>query len=265
MALDYRALCDDLIAEHDALDRLVADLDERAWSLPTPAPGWTARDQIGHLAYYDEASALAARDPDAFRTDDARVPREGREREQLARGRALSGGDLLAWWRRARGEMLAAFRRLDGKARLPWYGPEMSAASFVTARLEETWGHGQDVADALGVAWTDTDRLRHVAHLGVITRGYSFANQGREAPSDDVRVELTNASGAPCAWGDDRAPNRVRGSMRDFCLVVTRRRHVADTDLVVEGPVATAWMTIAQAFAGPPGEGRKPGQFGRRG
>lgn len=261
MALDYHALCDDLAAEHGALDRIVADLAERAWSLPTPAPGWTVRDQIGHLAYYDEASALAAHDPDAFRTDDARVPRESREPEQLARGRALSGADLLAWWRRARAEMLVAFRRLDAKARLPWYGPEMSAASFVTARLEETWGHGQDVADALGVAWTDTDRLRHVAHLGVITRGYSFANQGRAAGSDDVRVELTSASGASFIWGDDRAANRVRGAMRDFCLVVTRRRHAADTDLVVEGPVATEWMTIAQAFAGPPGEGRTPGQF----
>jgi uncharacterized protein (TIGR03084 family) len=264
VTLDYSALCDDLAAEQDALDRMVASLDDRGWGTATPAPGWTVRDQIGHLAYYDEAGALAARDPDGFRADDARVPRARREQDQLTLGRALAGGDVLRWWRQARGGMLDAFRRLDARARLPWYGPDMSAASFVTARLEETWGHGQDVADALGVTWTDTERLRHVAHLGVITRGYSFVNQGHEAPRDDVRVELTSGTGASWSWGDERAVNRVRGPARDFCLVVTRRRHVADTDLLVEGAVAHAWMTIAQAFAGPPGDGRKPGQFRRR-
>ncbi|MBI1735867.1 MAG: TIGR03084 family protein [Candidatus Rokubacteria bacterium] len=261
MSVDHLALCDELAAEHAALDRLVAPLDAGAWSTPTPAPGWTVQDQIGHLAYYDEASALAARAPAEFEAGTARLLQPEREALQLARGRSLASAELLAWWRRARGEMIAGFRAVDRTARLPWYGPSMGAASFITARLEETWAHGQDVADALGVAWTDTDRLRHVAHLGVITRGYSFENQGHRAPRDDVRVELAGASGAVWTWGDASAANRVRGRARDFCLVVTRRRHVADTGLVVEGPVATDWMTIAQAFAGPPGEGRQPGQF----
>jgi uncharacterized protein (TIGR03084 family) len=261
--VDYAALVDDLADEHDALDALVATIDEQRWLIETPSPGWTVRDQIGHLAYYDEASALAAQDPDRFRADDSRVPRGTREPDQLARSRAMAGAEVLAWWRRARASMLDAFRALGPKARLPWYGPDMSATTFVTARVQETWGHGQDVADALGVAWTDTDRLRHVAHLGVITRGYSFGNQGRAVPATDVRVELTSARGAVWAWGDARAVNRVRGRARDFCLVVTRRRHVADTELVVEGPVATEWMSIAQAFAGPAGDGRRPGQFSR--
>ena len=259
--MDYQTLCDDLEAEQQALDDLVASVDPSRWLIETPSPGWTVRDQIAHLAYSDDVAAHAARDPDGFRRDLARRPREERQADQLARGRALAGPDVLAWWRRARADELAAFRALESKTRLPWFGPDMSVASFVTARVEETWGHGQDVADALGAAWTDTDRLRHVAHLGVITRGYSFTNQGRPAPSEDVRVELTSARGAAWAWGDAGATNRVRGPAIDFCRVVTRRRHVADTRLVVEGPVATAWMTIAQAFAGPAGEGRRPGQF----
>jgi uncharacterized protein (TIGR03084 family) len=157
--------------------------------------------------------------------------------------------------------MLDVFRPLDRRARIPWYGPSMSALSFATARLEETWGHGQDVADALGARRADTDRLRHVAHLGVLTRGYSFKNQGRPVPTEEVRVDLRSPSGEAWAWGAASAINRVAGSARGFCLVVTRRRHVADTDLVVEGPVAREWMEIAQAFAGPPGSGRRPGQF----
>jgi uncharacterized protein (TIGR03084 family) len=261
--VDYQTLCDDLKAEQQALDDLVAHIDESRWLIATPSPGWTVRDQIAHLAYSDEVAAHAARDPDGFRRDLARRPREERQADQLARGRALAGAEVLAWWRRARRDELAAFRALAPKTRLPWFGPDMSVASFVTARVEETWGHGQDVADALGAAWTDTDRLRHVAHLGVITRGYSFTNQGRPAPSDDVRVELASARGAEWTWGDPGAANRVRGPAIDFCRVVTRRRHVADTRLVVEGPVATEWMTIAQAFAGPAGEGRRPGQFPR--
>lgn len=264
MSVDHLPLCDELAEEHEALDRLVAPLDARAWATPTPAPGWTVQDQIGHLAYYDEVSVLAARAPDAFRAGDVGLPQEDREALQLARGRSLSAAALIAWWRSVRADMIAAFRDVPRAARLPWYGPSMSVASFITARLEETWAHGQDVADALGVPWTDTDRLRHVAHLGVITRGYSFENQGRPAPRDDVRVELVGASGAVWTWGDPAATNRVRGGARDFCLAVTRRRHVADTGLAVEGPVATEWMTIAQAFAGAPGEGRRPGQFRRR-
>ena len=170
----------------------------------------------------------------------------------------IAGAEVLAWWRRARAGELAAFRALEPKTRLPWFGPDMSVASFVTARVEETWGHGQDVADALGVAWTDTDRLRHVAHLGVITRGYSFTNQGRPAPTADVRVELTSARGVAWTWGEAGATNRVRGPAVDFCRVVTRRRHVADTRLVARRSAAEEWLRIAQAFAGPPTDGRAP-------
>lgn len=257
------ALCDDLAAEHAALDALVAGLDEAGWARPTPAEGWAIRDQISHLAYSDVAAYLAAADPEAFARDIAAVPRGERQQRQLAVGRAMSGPYLLHWWRLAREATLEVFRRLDPKARLPWFGPPMSAASFATARLQETWAHGQDVADALGVARPATERLRHVAHLGVITRGFSFTNQGEGIPDVDVRVELASPGGARWTWGDAAAADRVAGPALDFCLVVTRRRHVADTRLDVRGAVAEDWMQRAQAFAGPPGPGRAAGQFPR--
>jgi uncharacterized protein (TIGR03084 family) len=259
------ALCDDLAAEHAALDAIVAGLDEARWSLPTPAEGWSVRDQIAHLAYFDVAAYLAATDPDVFARDDAAVPRDERQARQLAIGRAMSGAQLLHWWRLSRAAMVLAFRRLDARSRLPWFGPPMSARSFATARLEETWGHGQDVVDALGVSRAATERLRHIAHLGVLTRAFSFTNQGRPAPTEDVRVELVSPAGARWSWGDPAATNRVGGPALDFCLVVTRRRHVADTRLDIRGPVAEEWMLRAQVFAGPPGPGRRPGQFPRPG
>jgi uncharacterized protein (TIGR03084 family) len=257
-----RQICDDLEAEHEALDALVSGLEAARWDTPTPAEGWSVRDQIAHLACTDVAARLAVGDGDEWRAEVTR-PKAERERRQRETALGLAPAALLAWWRENRRAMLDVLRPLDRRARIPWYGPSMSALSFATARLEETWGHGQDVADALGVRRVDTDRLRHVAHLGVLTRGYSFTNQGRPKPGDDVRVELRSPGGETWIWGDPRASHRITGSARGFCLVVTRRRHVADTDLVVEGEVAREWMEIAQAFAGPPGAGRRPGQFPR--
>jgi uncharacterized protein (TIGR03084 family) len=138
----------------------------------------------------------------------------------------------------------------------------MAARSFATARLMETWAHGQDVADALGVRREPTDRLRHVAHIGVRARPFSYAVRGLDVPAGEVYVALDPPSGGePWTWNDPTAPDRISGPALDFCLVVTQRRHPADTSLVVDGPLAAEWIAIAQAFAGPPGEGRRPGQF----
>ena len=183
--------------------------------------------------------------------------------EIARRYRGMPADALLAWFRRARGGFVSAFRAIDPRARLPWYGPEMSAASSVTARLMETWAHGQDIADALGARREPTARLRHVAHLGVAAFGFSFRLNGREAPAAPVRVELAAPGGGTWAWGPGGAPDTVTGPALDFCLAVTQRRHVDDTALRITGPVAAEWMGIAQAFAGPPGPGRPPGAFGK--
>jgi uncharacterized protein (TIGR03084 family) len=137
----------------------------------------------------------------------------------------------------------------------------MSLASFVSARLMEAWAHGQDVVDGVGISRPPTDRLRHVAHIGVRSRPFSYTVRGREPPTGPVSVELVAPSGETWAWEAEGSPDVVRGSALGFCLVVTQRRHIDDTDVVAEGPRAREWMEIAQAFAGPPGPGRTPGQF----
>jgi uncharacterized protein (TIGR03084 family) len=261
----FDELLDDLAAEHQALGSVLARLTDAQWALPSHAPGWLVRDQIAHLAHSDEKATLAIVDGDAFRADVAAAREEGGrasyEGRYLARGRALTPPALAAWWRQAAATLVAAARTVDAKARLPWYGPDMSAPSFVTARLMETWSHGLDVVDVVGIPRPDTDRLRHVVFLGLRTRPFSYVNRGLIADDTPVYVELMAPSGATWAYGEPTAENRITGSARDFCRVVTQRRHVADTALRVTGPSADEWMRLAQAFAGPPGQGRRPGQF----
>ena len=261
MADSMAAICDDLAAEHASLDAIVAPLSEAEWKRATPAVGWTIQDEIGHLAYFDGTATLALVDPDAFNASvEDLLAHLGEGDPTLEGARALRGSELLERWRAGRATLLDELRRTDPKSRVPWYGPPMSAVSFATARLMETWAHGQDVVDALGASRDATDRLRHVAHIGVRARPFSYVTNGREVPQGEVRVELRAPSGETWTWNES-ATDRVTGDALDFCLVVTQRRHVDDTNLVVEGPLATDWIVIAQAFAGPPGTGREPGQF----
>jgi len=267
----------DLTTESGRLDALVADLPDAGWRTPTPAAGWDIATQVAHLAWTDEAALLAATDRagwDALVTDalaadalaaDARAADALGDAEGFVDRTALRGGrvapaDLLARWRAARESLAAALRAHPERERMPWFGPPMSATSMATARFMETWAHSLDVHEALGAEPEVTDRIRHVAHLGVRTRGFSFGVHGLEPPTEEVRVELTAPSGDLWTWGPedrDSSGQSVRGSAYDFCRLVTKRVHRSDTDLVAQGREATTWLGIAQCFAGPPGGGRE--------
>jgi uncharacterized protein (TIGR03084 family) len=258
MAIDMGALTADLAAESAELYEVLSVLAEPQWGLDTPAQGWTVRDQVTHLAYFDGTAVQAATDPEGFRADAAEVMAGGMDFPDriAAEHRGLSGAEAFGWLQRARRGYLDTFAGLDPGAKLPWYGPPMSAASSVTARLMETWAHGQDVVDAIGATRQPTDRLRHIAHLGVRTLGWSFRVHGQLEPNMPVRVELDAPGGGRWTWGPKEAMDRVTGSAEDFCLLVTQRRHRDQTALVAQGAVADAWLDVAQAFAGPPGRGR---------
>lgn len=248
----------DLADEHRDLDAVVSQLSESTWRAPTLAEGWSIADQISHLAFFDERAAMAMTDPDGFTRDFEQMVAEGRD-ASVDRARSLAPAALLADWRVARSALVAAARDADPAARVPWYGPAMSLRSCVTARLMETWAHGQDVVDALGVDRPGTTRLRHVAHIAVGARAYALM-VNRLTPDDRaVFVELTSPEGDVWAWGSpDAAGGSVRGSALEFCLVAIQRRHLRDTTLRVEGESAITWMSVVQAFAGPAGRGREP-------
>lgn len=245
----------DLQAEQVALDHIVADLSDERWTLPTPADGWTIADTIAHLTYFDGAAATAVTEPDAFQASVQELLSSPGGPDELTLARHRSPSEHLAAWRANRQRLADVAATLTDDQRIGWYGPSMGAKSFLTARLMECWAHGQDIVDALGVDRAATDRLRHIARLGFITRGWSYANRGMVAPDGEVRAELTTPSGAVLRFGPDDAPDVVVGSAEDFCLVTTQRRHVDDTALLVTGTVARDWLERAQAFAGPASDG----------
>ncbi|MFB7664288.1 TIGR03084 family metal-binding protein [Kitasatospora sp. NPDC056138] len=258
---DLTALLDDLRAESADLDDLVAGLDRAGLTTPTPAVGWTIAHQIAHLAWTDRWSLLAARDAEGFRAATEGEFTSGADPVEAgaAEGVGEEPAALLGRWRAGREELASALREAEAAGlRLPWFGPPMKPATMATARLMETWAHGQDVADALDVERKPTARLRQVAHLGVRTMGFAFAQHGLPVPPPDrpIRVELTAPDGELWTWGAEDAEDRVTGPALDFCLLVTKRRHRDDLVLRAEGATASAWLPIAQAFAGPPGEGR---------
>lgn len=248
----------DLAAEGDRLDDLVAGLDDDGWHTPTPAPGWDVATQVAHLQWTDEVALKAATDKAAW--DEvvlgAIADPEGYVDEQA---HALARRpDLLTAWRRARTDLQATLATYPQGEKMPWFGPPMSATSMATARLMETWAHSLDVHEGLGAPVVDTDRIRHIAHLGVRTRNYAFGVHGLDAPAEEFRIDLVSPSGDVWSWGPEDAAQTLTGSAGDFCRLVTQRLHRADTDLVATGPDVDRWLDIAQAFAGQPGEGRSP-------
>ena len=250
----------DLAAESDELDRLVAELPAENWSTPTPSPGWSIAHQIAHLAWTDRAAELAATDPDGFagHLQEALADPTGFVDRGAGEGATLPPAELLGRWRTGRRSLHHALCAVPAGVKLPWYGPPMRPTTLATARIMETWAHAQDVFDALGVRREPTARLRHVAHLAVRTRDFAYALNGRTPPAEEFRVELRAPGGGTWTWGPGDATQRVTGSAHDFCLLAAQRRHRDDVDVTAYGPDADAWLDIIQAFAGPPGPGRKP-------
>lgn len=255
----------DLRAEGDLLHAVVSGLDADGWATPTPAPGWSVATQVAHLVWTDEVATHSARaaagDADAQQAWDALVTGAIGDPEGFVDAgaheiAALAPQALLARWGAAREALALTLRDLPAGTKMPWFGPPMSASSMATARFMETWAHSLDVHEALGRELEVTDRVKHVVFLGVRTRDFAFSTRGLPAPTDAFRVQLVAPGGDTWVFGSEDAPQTVTGSAIDFARLVTQRVHRDDTDLVATGADAETWLGIAQAFAGPPGEGR---------
>jgi uncharacterized protein (TIGR03084 family) len=260
MASPFADLCGDTASESAELFRVLEALDERDWQRPTACEPWRVADQISHLAWNDDATVRALTDPEGFRATRPTTP-EGIQAmvdAVVSDHGDMSGAALLEWFHSARAALLDAFAAADPKARMPWYGPDMSVMSKLTARFMETWAHGWDVVSALGLEYVPQDRLRHVVFLGLQALPNAFTAHGRSVPFDKVRLELTLPGGTALAIGASDAANVVEGPAYDLALVVTQRRHAADTRLRASGLTAVEWLEVAQAFAGPPGSKRLP-------
>lgn len=282
MDIDNQALeavLSDLRDEGDELASIVEWLSERQLAMATPADGWDIRTTIGHLKWTDEMALVAIDDPEGFSG-----PAEGLvsdtgsdESDTYVKDRAVEAatGDfdfVLGRWASTRTKVRRAMRAAGGTASVRWLPGPVSVVSMATILLMETWAHGQDIRDALGLRPRATPRLRHIAALGVGTRDLAYHARGLEPPCAEFRIELTvphfgaspdgTQSGVietTMVFGPEAAGQRISGSALDFCLLVTRRRHHGDLELQVVGSEAEAWLSIAQVYVGPPGSGRRPG------
>ena len=245
----------DLQAESAQLDSWVQPLDADDWARITTPEGWSIAHQIAHLHWTDEASVTAITDVEAFNEGlkIASANPTGYVDDAANEGAKIPPAELLQIWRDGRDRLARELAAVPDGEKIAWYGPPMSPTSMATARIMETWAHGHDVAGALDIVPPQTDRCKHVCHLGVRTRGFAYLVRGEEAPDVEIHVALTGPSGDLWTWGSPEAEQRVTGSGYDFALLATRRRHVEDVDVHAEGDDAAYWLTIVQAFAGLPG------------
>lgn len=258
---DIASLVADLRDESDELVSLLRTIDAQGWARATPSPRWDVAAQVAHLTIVDERALTSLTEPAAFASLRSEDVTKGLLAAATESYRRLPPDQLLSAFVYKRARFASAAEAADPAGRVAWYGPDMSVASMVTARIMETWAHGQDIVDAFELPANESARLRHIAYLGVATRRFSYANRGLPVPDEPVTVVLSGPDGATWKYGTDGAEHCVQGSALDFCLVVTQRRHIADTHLQTTPGPAAEWMSIAQAFAGSPGEGRSPGQF----
>ena len=255
---------EDLKAEGIALQSLLAGLTGTDWARPTPFKQWTPWDVVAHLHLSDQWAVASLQGPQAFKQSitpllaalNARKSLRDYTREHF---HDRPGAEILASWRHCFDDLNRRLAGLDPKARLAWFGPDMGARSFVTARYMETWAHGQDIHDLLGQPRVYTDAIRAIATLGVKTYGFTFSNRRLPVPAPEPHVRLTAPSGAIWEWNPPSTTDRVEGLASEFCHVVTQGRNIADTQLAVTGEPARQWMAIAQCFAGPPETPPAPG------
>jgi uncharacterized protein (TIGR03084 family) len=250
----------DLTREGDELRGVLADLSPEDWERPTPSPGWTVADQVAHLTFVNSLALMAARRDPSF--DQARKLAggdfQGTVDRMLAEYRKQP--DLLGAWQREHEAAVAALAAAPRDEMVPWLVNELPPSVLGAAGLLELFAHGQDIRDALGIRREYDDRIGHLAFFGSRTRDFGYLARDEQPPAEEFRFELTAPSGAVWAFGPEDAEQRVCGPAADFALLVSRRRNRADLALVAEGAEADHWLDIAQAYRGPSGEGREPGQ-----
>jgi uncharacterized protein (TIGR03084 family) len=250
-----RELARDFEAESEALYALIVTLDDKALDQPTAFKSWTIATVIRHLHIWNLAAEMSLKADRSFETYYAKLA------EHLGKGGklpsfeiewlgGLTGRPLVAAWKEGFSATAARFAVADPAARVKWAGPDMSVRSSLTARLMETWAHGQEVYDVLGQVRRNADRIRNIVILGNNTYGWTFKVRGEEPPSPRPSLRLTAPSGDVWIYNDPCEGELIEGLAEEFCQVVTQTRNVADTRLKVVGPNATNWMSKAQCFAG---------------
>ena len=259
-----REILSDLVAEQQHLDQFLQGIADRDWKKRTPAPGWTIQDQVSHLAYVETFAAEVLNEgPGRLETEKIGELDEWTERG-VAQGRGRRHQEIIEWWRFGRADVVDALSRMEATDRVPWVYGDMSARSFATMRLMETWAHGLDIKAAILGRITpipeedlgedeedplaDTPRLRHIAWLGQRSLPFAFDLAGEAYPEQGIRVEVMGAKYQTWRFGPADTDQVIKGKAGDWCRVVCLRQDATDTSLKPIGEHAETALRVARAY-----------------
>ncbi len=244
-----REILSDLVAEQQQLDQFLQRVQVRDWSSPTPANGWDIRDTVSHLAHIEEYAHNALAEGGSMLADlDDYEAFDDFTESGVERGRQMRPQDVIEWWRLGRAEVVDDLSRAEARDRVPWFVAEMSARSFATLRLAETWGHGLDIHDAVGEEAQDTERLRHIVVITQKMLPWAFEQSGYEYETP-VRIEGIGPMYAKYAAGPEGTGQLIRGPAGEICRVALQRLHPDDAEnLTVEGEAAEIALQVMRTY-----------------
>ena len=254
----------DFKEESNSLYNILREKDDDVFNSETQFKSWTINDVLYHLHVWNNAAYLSLTNEkkfSKFMEDFFKAIKQGKSARSYEKELSNNkyGQDLLLEWKNGYEKISKEFLKADPKKRVKWAGPDMSVRSSMTARHMETWSHGQEVYDLLGMIRDDKDRIKNIVIIGINTFSWTFINRSMEAPKEIPKLILQSPSKKTWEWNLNNTQNSITGSATEFCQVVTQVRNIEDTNLVVRGDIASKWMSLAQCFAGPPEDPPKKG------
>lgn len=245
-----------LAAQHAELAALVDGCSTGDWERPTRCEGWDVAAVLLHLAQTDEFAAASARGEfDRFHDgllgnrEEQTVAVDDAAAAAVEGERSAGGESIRKRWHDASQEMQAVFRAGDPHTRVTWVSGQLSLQTLAATRLSECWIHTDDIASALGIDLAPTGRLRHIARLAWRTLPYAF-DRADTPMTGPVALDLTGPNGEQWRFDPDAsALTTIRGSAAEFCEVAARRVDPSATDLVGDGPDATAVLRLVRTYA----------------
>ncbi len=238
---------DDLAAEQDRLEDILASLPGEAWLAPSAAAGWTVADVVLHLAQTEEAVTASVAGA-SLRPGATAGPAVDQLMEQLVQAERAAPAEVFARWRQARRAAVDALRAADPRQPLSWVEAPLKPATLATTRLAEHWAHGLDITGPLGISFPDTPRLRHVAWLAHRTLPYALSLAG--APAGLVFCDLTAPDGETrWQFGEPAAESAITGPAGEFCRVAAQRLPLEETSLLATGPLGDMALRLVRTYA----------------
>lgn len=240
------SIFDDLEAEEERLQDILAGLDDKQWATESGAPGWSVADVVLHLAQSEEGVVatvtgvgMDARPAAGVSVDD--------QMARLVESQRDAPDRIFLRWRTARVAALAELRAADPGKQLRWIEAPLKPPTLATTRLAEHWAHALDVAAPFGIDLPDTDRLRHIAWLAHRSLAYAFSLVG--LPDEQVYCKLTGPGGAIWEYGQQDAASSITGSAGAFCRVAAQRLAPDQSGLRAEGPHGAAALSVLRTYA----------------